>query len=199
MPIPELNLPIHYPPDTDYTRQSYEVPGTKRPGQTGTCPVQSLADIAMLMRPLAVSRSLQEQYAAVHSALCCVRCSRARPAGAFPLISLDSPSGFINLVEFFDSGRKRSPGNAPFLGRRPLISSNPPTYANYYEWITWEQAELRIQHIGSGLTKLFSDGTAGGDPLRCFGIYSGNCPGKHRLGSSLSLRFEPISDRMAIV
>lgn len=34
MPIPEI-LPVPYPPDADYNRQSYEVPGTKRPGQTG--------------------------------------------------------------------------------------------------------------------------------------------------------------------
>lgn len=34
MPIPDL-LPVPYPPDADYTRQAVEVPGTKRPGQTG--------------------------------------------------------------------------------------------------------------------------------------------------------------------
>ncbi|KAI0705828.1 acetyl-CoA synthetase-like protein [Cytidiella melzeri] len=34
MPIPK-NLPIFFPPDADYANQSYEVPGTKRPGQTG--------------------------------------------------------------------------------------------------------------------------------------------------------------------
>lgn len=103
----------------------------------------------------------------------------------------------VNLVEFFDSGRSRVPGNAPMLGRRPLISSNPPTYANYYEWITWEQADIRRQLIGSGLTKLFEDGVAGGDPLRCFGIYSGNCPGTYR--REPSLRPKLITDRMAIV
>ncbi|EKM55531.1 uncharacterized protein PHACADRAFT_256225 [Phanerochaete carnosa HHB-10118-sp] len=129
MPIPDV-IPIPYSPDADHSRQSYEVPGTKKPGQTG----------------------------------------------AFPFLTLDSPNAFVNLVEFFDSGRKHVPGNTPMLGRRPLLSSNPPTYANHYEWVTWEQADVRRQHIGSGLCKLFDDGIAGGDPLRCFGIYSGNCP-----------------------
>lgn len=134
MAIPDI-VPVPYPPDADYSRQSYEVPGTKKPGQTG-------------------------HYR----------------NSAFPFLTLDSPKAFLNLVEFFDSGRKRVPGNAPMLGRRPLISANPPIYANHYEWVTWEEADIRRQYIGSGLTKLWEDGVAGGDPLRCFGIYSGNCP-----------------------
>jgi len=34
MPYPEV-LPVAYPPDADYENQAYEVPGTKRSGQTG--------------------------------------------------------------------------------------------------------------------------------------------------------------------
>ena len=34
MPIPDL-LPVPFPADADYTRQSFEIPGTRKPGQTG--------------------------------------------------------------------------------------------------------------------------------------------------------------------
>ena len=83
----------------------------------------------------------------------------------------------MNLVEVFDSGRKTVSGSYPLLGRRPLVSSNPPIYAKYFEWISWDQADIRRQHIGSGISKLFDDGTVGGGPMKAFGIYSGNCPG----------------------
>ena len=34
MPIPDM-LPVPLPADADYTRQSFEIPGTAKPGQTG--------------------------------------------------------------------------------------------------------------------------------------------------------------------
>lgn len=37
MPIPE-SVSVPYPPDADYNKQMYEVPGTKKPGQTGMYP-----------------------------------------------------------------------------------------------------------------------------------------------------------------
>lgn len=40
MPIPE-GLPRPFPPDADYTRQSFEVPGTRKPGQTGEYDVET--------------------------------------------------------------------------------------------------------------------------------------------------------------
>jgi long-chain acyl-CoA synthetase len=98
---------------------------------------------------------------------------------AFPLVTLDSPNAFVNLAEFFDCGKKRAPqgGSSPLLGRRPLVSSNPPTYADHYEWLSWDTVDLRRQYVGSGLCKLFADGVIGGGSLPTFGIYSGNCPG----------------------
>ncbi|KIP09103.1 hypothetical protein PHLGIDRAFT_126556 [Phlebiopsis gigantea 11061_1 CR5-6] len=134
MPIPDT-LPVPYPPDADYSRQSFEVPGTRKPGQTG-------------------------HYR----------------NSAFPFLTLSSPDTFVNLVEFFDSGKRRVPGNAPLLGRRPLLSANPLTYASHYEWISWETADIRRQYIGSGLHHLFASGVVGGGPMRSLGIYSGNCP-----------------------
>ena len=98
---------------------------------------------------------------------------------AFPFLTLDSPDAFVNLVEYFDSGRQRAPagGSSPMLGRRPQISANPPVFADHYEWLSWDEVDLRRQYVGSGLTKLYADGVAGGSSLRLFGIYSGNCPG----------------------
>ena len=106
-------------------------------------------------------------------------------AGAFPFLTLSSPDAFVNLVEFFDSGRKTVPGSAPLLGRRPLLSTSPLTYANHYEWISWETADIRRQYIGSGLQQLFASGVVGGGPMRSFGIYSGNCPGKCHVDGAL--------------
>lgn len=71
----------------------------------------------------------------------------------------------------------RVPGSAPLFGFRPQLSADPPAFAPRYEWLSWDAADARRQAIGSGLAKLFDDGVAGGDPLRAFGIYSGNCPG----------------------
>ncbi|KIP07574.1 hypothetical protein PHLGIDRAFT_89325 [Phlebiopsis gigantea 11061_1 CR5-6] len=134
-PAPAPLRPIPYPSDADYTRQSFEVPNTRKPGQTG-------------------------HYR----------------NGAFPFLTLESPGAYVNLVEVFDSGRKTVPSSYPLLGRRPLVSTNPPTYAKHYEWISWEEVDIRRQHIGSGISQLFDDGIVGGGSMKSFGIYSGNCP-----------------------
>ncbi|KAF7789543.1 hypothetical protein EIP86_000489 [Pleurotus ostreatoroseus] len=134
MPVP-ASLPVPMPPDSDYTKQSYEVPGTRRPGQTG-------------------------HYRGT----------------AFPFLTLDSPRAFTNLTEFFDSGRSNVPsGDFPFLGRRPVISKNPLKYADHYEWWSWDTVDVRRRQLGSGVNKLFVDGTIRA-PLRIVGIYSGNSP-----------------------
>lgn len=88
----------------------------------------------------------------------------------------------MNLVELFDSGRRRVPATHPFLGKRPVVSRNPLKYADYYEWWSWETVDLRRRHLGSALHKLFADGTLVAAPLKSVGIYSGNCPGT-RLGT----------------
>ena len=95
---------------------------------------------------------------------------------AFPFLTLDTPNGFLNLVEYFDSGRSRVPGSHPFLGKRPVVSRNPLKYADHYEWWTWDEVAHRRRLLGSALSKLFADGVIGG-PLRTVGIYSANCPG----------------------
>ena len=94
---------------------------------------------------------------------------------AFPFLTLDSPNAFVNLVEFFDSGRARVPGSHPFLGKRPVVSRNPLKFADHYEWWSWETVDARRRQLGSGLHKLFADGVLGG-PMRAVGIYSANSP-----------------------
>ncbi|KAI0094019.1 acetyl-CoA synthetase-like protein [Irpex rosettiformis] len=135
MPIPK-HIPVRYPKDADYANQAYEVPGTKKPGQTGTL-----------------------------------------TSSAFPLITLDLPDTFHNTVEFFESGLQRIPSpKHPLFGRRPVLSKSPLKRANYYEWIDWETVDLRRRYAGSGIRKLFDDGSAGGRELDVVGLYSGNCP-----------------------
>ena len=81
--------------------------------------------------------------------------------GAFPLLTLDTPDTFINLVEYFESGRRRSSGSAPMLGQRPVISRNPLKLADHYVWWSWDQVDVRRRHLGSALYRLFADGVGG--------------------------------------
>ena len=95
-------------------------------------------------------------------------------------MTLDSPDTFYNTVEFFESGLSRIPSpKQPLFGRRPILSKSPLKRADYYEWIDWETVDLRRRYVGSGLRKLFSDGSAGGRELDVVGLYSGNCPGTY--------------------
>ena len=100
--------------------------------------------------------------------------------GAFPLLTLDTPDTFINLVEYFESGRRRSSGSAPMLGQRPVISRNPLKLADHYVWWSWDQVDVRRRHLGSALYRLFADGVVS-SPLKGVGIYSANCPGMSRV------------------
>ncbi|RPD66021.1 acetyl-CoA synthetase-like protein [Lentinus tigrinus ALCF2SS1-7] len=93
---------------------------------------------------------------------------------AFPFVTLESPNVFTNLVEIYDEGFLRAKGG-PFLGTRPVISTNPLKYANYHEWQSWTEVDARRRALGSALHKLFQTGKVGGGDLPTVGIWSKNC------------------------
>ncbi|CAL1704352.1 unnamed protein product [Somion occarium] len=134
MPFPDI--PAQFPPKLNYQQQSIEVPGTKRPGQTG-------------------------HYR----------------NGVFPFITLDTPDTFVNLLEVFESGLRRSGKDANCLGHRPLLSVNPLKFADHFVWQSYGTVDARRRAVGSGLLKLFNDGVLPAGTLKTVGVWSKNSPG----------------------
>ncbi|KAI0664918.1 acetyl-CoA synthetase-like protein [Cubamyces menziesii] len=94
---------------------------------------------------------------------------------AYPFVTLDSPNVFTNLLEIWNEGYRRANGG-PFLGHRPVLSAQPLKLAEYLEWQSWTEVDLRRRAIGSAIHKLFQDGPLGGSDLPTVGIWSKNCP-----------------------
>lgn len=95
---------------------------------------------------------------------------------AFPHLEKDAPGVLKTLPECFAAGLAKS-ADKPFLGHRPVVSTNPLKYANHFSWLTYRQVDERRCSLGSGIHKLFLDGTAGGGELPTVGIWCQNCPG----------------------
>lgn len=123
-----------WPAEVPYHRQAAEVPGTKKPGQTGI----------------------------YHNAI-------------FGFINKDTPGSFQTVDEIFKCGLKGG-RDRKMLGHRPLISTSPLKFANYYVWQTYGEVDLRRRWIGSALVKLFSSGQLGGGEFETVGIWSQNRP-----------------------
>ncbi|KAJ7261335.1 hypothetical protein B0H12DRAFT_1106331 [Mycena haematopus] len=79
------------------------------------------------------------------------------------------------LADVFLSGLSKG-NDRPFLGHRPVISKQPLKFANYYEWQTYGQVDVRRRHVGSALVHLFKTGVIGGGDLETAGIWSINRP-----------------------
>ncbi|KAI8998742.1 acetyl-CoA synthetase-like protein [Trametes punicea] len=94
---------------------------------------------------------------------------------AYPFVTLETPNTFKNLLQVFDEGYRRAKNN-PCLGHRPIVSTQPLKYADYYVWQSWPEIDARRRAIGSGLHKLFQTGEIGGGDLPTVGIWSKNCP-----------------------
>jgi len=94
----------------------------------------------------------------------------------FGYVDLDTPGVLTTLPEVFDSGYAVSK-NSAFLGRRPIVSKNPLTYAQHYVWHTYAEVEERRRHIGSAIHTLFENGTVGGGEYPTVGLWSSNRPG----------------------
>ncbi|OSD01625.1 acetyl-CoA synthetase-like protein [Trametes coccinea BRFM310] len=94
---------------------------------------------------------------------------------AYPFVTLDTPNTFTNLLQIFDEGKRRAQDRL-FLGHRPVVSTQPLKYADYYEWQTWPEVDARRRAIGSALHNLFQSGVLGGGDLPTVGIWSKNSP-----------------------
>ena len=69
--------------------------------------------------------------------------------------------------------------NKPFLGHRPILSTDPLKFANEYVWETYGEIDVRMRNVGSGLEKLFRDGKLGRPgELETVGLWMANRPGK---------------------
>ncbi|KAH9951313.1 acetyl-CoA synthetase-like protein [Amylocystis lapponica] len=132
--MPEYILPVPIPPDVDYSNQAAELPGTRKPGQTG-------------------------HYRST----------------AYPFLTLQSPEIFHTVPEIFEEGLRRS-RNQPFLGHRPVLSTNPVTYANHYVWESYASVDARRRAVGSALHKYFQDGILKSGDMQNVGIWSANRP-----------------------
>ncbi|KAF5391921.1 hypothetical protein D9757_001788 [Collybiopsis confluens] len=95
--------------------------------------------------------------------------------GVWGLVTRDTPNALTTITQIFDCGM-RVGKDQPFLGHRPLISTNPLKFAPYYEWQTWGQVDYRRRCVGSALSSLFKIGKLGGGELKTVGIWSINRP-----------------------
>lgn len=123
-----------YPVNLDYSRQSVEVPGTRKPGQTG------------------------------HYRSAC-----------FGLMNSETPGMLRDTAHIFSLGLHRSK-DKPFLGRRPVLSTNPLKFADHYVWETYGQVDVRRRAVGSALRRLFDSGHFKAENLDTVGIWSMNRP-----------------------
>lgn len=97
-------------------------------------------------------------------------------------ITLDDGRTFTNLGQIFDRGLKVAGPDAPYLGHRPVVSSNPLKFADHFVWSTWGEVAKRRLDIGSGIENLFRSGDAvRANGLETVGLWSANTPGEFHM------------------
>lgn len=65
------------------------------------------------------------------------------------------------------------------LGRRSVVSENPPVFGGEYIWQTFGQVDKRRRAIGSAMEYKFKSGMyAQGGEFETIGIWSINTPGQ---------------------
>ncbi|KAG8901575.1 hypothetical protein FRB99_005208 [Tulasnella sp. 403] len=79
------------------------------------------------------------------------------------------------LPELFEAGLSHG-ADKPFLGHRPVLSSNPLTLANEFTWITYGQVDTRRRHVGSAIELKYREGRYANSEFETVGIWSGNRP-----------------------
>ena len=93
-------------------------------------------------------------------------------------ITLDDGRAFTNLVQIFDRGLKVAGPDAPYLGHRPVVSTDPLKFADHFVWSTWGEVAKRTVDLGSGIANLFCSGDAvKANGLETVGLWSANTPG----------------------
>ena len=169
-------LETPWPDNLDLNNQGVEVPGTRRPGQTGTSGFSRPSSYGSKLTCLQVSTGMvgifMNEWLVVRST---ANLWGVTP-GVWGLIKLEDKQVVRTLPDVFNVGLNRS-ANKPFLGHRPVISKNPLKFADSYVWQTYTQIDQRRRNVGSALHKLFAEGTLGGGELETVGIWSQNRPG----------------------
>jgi long-chain acyl-CoA synthetase len=95
--------------------------------------------------------------------------------GIWGLTDLSTPNSLKTVDEIFETGLSGG-RNEPFLGHRPIVTTNPLKFANYYTWQTWGEVDDRRKRIGSALKSLFAEGVIGGGEYDTVGIWAANRP-----------------------
>lgn len=163
---------VPLPDNADLKRQALEVPGTKRPGQTGTRKIRLGPGRSQIKR-----FCLPAHYRNGTWRFSCPHLYSQFPPAIFGYIDLSTPDALTTLLEVFDSGYALSK-DLTFLGHRPVTSKNPLKYADHYIWQTYAQVDERRRNLGSAIHALFENGTVGGGELPTVGLWSPNRPGK---------------------
>lgn len=156
---------VPYPTNIDYTKQSIEVPGTRRPGQTGLSPPPLLRHFIEYFE--VITETVRDITPLHHSSNSIV--------ALWPMLSENSPGTFLTLDAIFKDGLKAG-RDRECLGHRPIISTDPLKFANRYIWQTYGQVDDRRRYIGSTLSSFFRDGELGGGDYPTVGIWSQNRP-----------------------
>ena len=91
---------------------------------------------------------------------------------------MDDGRTFTDLAQIFDRGFKVAGPNAPYIGYRPTVSTNPLKFAGHFVWSTWAEVAKRRLDVGSGVENLFrSGGAIKANGLETVGLWSANTPG----------------------
>ena len=110
----------------------------------------------------------------------------------YPIITLDDGRTFTHLAQIFDRGLNVAGSDAPYIGHRPRISTDPLKFANHFVWSTWGQVAKRRLNVGSGVENLFRSGDAvKANGLETVGLWSANTPGEFAFHMSLSIALAP--------
>jgi long-chain acyl-CoA synthetase len=88
----------------------------------------------------------------------------------------ETPGALTDISHIFNLGLSKS-RDKPFLGRRPILSTQPLKFANHYVWETYADIDVRRRAVGSVLKNLFAAGTLKGAKYETVGIWSANRPG----------------------
>lgn len=124
-------------------------------------------------------RCLQEWQVPAPTRAALVYPTNGSPTAVYPHIVLDDGRTFTNLVQIFDRGLKVAGPNAPYIGHRPTISTNPLKFANHFVWSTWGEIQKRRLDVGSGIESLFrSGGGVKANGLETVGLWAANIPGQ---------------------
>lgn len=93
------------------------------------------------------------------------------------------PGALTTVQDIFQTGLAAS-RDKPFLGHRPVLSTNPLKFADHYVWETYREVDVRRRAVGSALHGMFASGTLQGGDHDTVGLWSPNRPG-------MPLRYSP--------